>query len=254
MIDTNLHLSRWPFRRLPLDETPALVARLNAAGIAQGWAGSFDALLHRDLSAVNRRTAEECARHGEGILVPVGGINPSLPDWQEDLRRCAEEHGMKIIRLYPNYHGYPLDDPRFAQVLDAAIERRMVVQLALKMEDERTHHPLMQAPMVDVQPLPALVAARPQLRLVLLNALMLFRGEALAPLISSGQVYVEIAMLEGIRGLERLMKTVPYERILFGSHAPFFNLQSALLKLQESELAEPVRRAIVERNADGLLR
>jgi hypothetical protein len=253
MIDTNLHLSRWPFRRLADDETPALVARLQAAGVTQAWAGSFDALLHRDLSAVNRRVADECAKLGAGILLPVGSVNPSLPDWQEDLRRCVEEHGMRVIRLYPNYHGYALDDARFAAVLDAAGERRLIVQLAQQMEDERTHHPLMKVPPVDMTPLPGLLGARPQLRLALLNALMLYRAEALSRVIGAGQVWCEIATLEGVAGLEKLLKSVPYERVLFGSHTPFFNHRAAVLKLEESELAEPVRRAIAEENARRIL-
>ena len=45
LIDTNVTLSRWPCRRLPLDETPALVARLRSQGVKQAWAGSFDGLL-----------------------------------------------------------------------------------------------------------------------------------------------------------------------------------------------------------------
>ena len=44
MIDTNIYLFRWPTRRLPGDETAKLVEKLRSRGVAQAWAGSFDAL------------------------------------------------------------------------------------------------------------------------------------------------------------------------------------------------------------------
>ena len=103
LIDTNVHLSRWPFRRVANDDAAGLVRKLKQLGITEAWASSFDALLHRDLSAVNERLVKECSKHGEGILNPFGSVNLSLPDWEEDVRRCAEIYRMKGIRLYPNW-------------------------------------------------------------------------------------------------------------------------------------------------------
>jgi len=253
MIDVNVHLSRWPFRRLPHDETPRLVERLRSCGVTQAWAGSFDGLLHRDVEGVNARLAEECKRHGAGLLVPFGSVNPTLPDWREDLRRCHEEHGMPGVRLHPNYHGYTLDDPVFAELAALAECRKLVVQLALRMEDVRTHHPLMPVPDVDPAPLSDLVAARPNLRLVILNGLRALRGSVLATLIQSGNVYVEIAMLEGVGGIANLLNTMPPDRLLFGSHFPFFVLESALLKMRESKLTSAQVEAISHQNAERLL-
>jgi len=253
MIDVNVHLSRWPFRRLPHDETPRLVEKLQSCGITQAWAGSFDGLLHRDIEGVNARLAEECKRHGSGLLVPFGSVNPTLPDWQEDVRRCHEEHGMPGVRLHPGYHGYTLDDPVFAELLALADRRKLVVQLAIRMEDIRTHHPLMPVPDVDPAPLADLIAARPNLRLVILNGLRTLRGNVLAQLIKSGNVYFEIAMLEGVAGIANLLQTVPPDRLLFGSHFPFFVLESALLKMRESRLTSAQLEAIAHQNAQRLL-
>lgn len=253
MIDVNVHVSRWPFRRLPCDETPALVKKLKKCGIRQAWAGSFDGLLQRDIAGVNNRLAGECQKHGSGFLIPFGCVNPTLPDWREDVRRVDEEYRMPGVRLYPGYHDYALDAPVFAELLALAERRGLIVQLAVRMEDTRTHHPLMLVPDVDVTPLPDLLAERPQLRLIVLNALRTVRGEALMRLVEAGNVHVEISMLEGMAAVETLLRSLPLDRILFGSHFPFFVLESALLKLQESDLTSAQIEAITHKNAERLL-
>jgi uncharacterized protein len=253
LIDVNVNLSRWPTRRLRFDETSELVAKLRAQGVTQAWAGTLEALLHKDLAAVNRRLAEECRRHGRGMLVPFGAVNPKSPDWEKELARCVDEHRMPGVRLHPNYHGYKLDDPSFARLLRLAAGRDLVVHLGLAMEDERMMHPFLRVEAVDTAPLVQLVKQTPGLRLVLLNALGTLRARPLLELIAAGAVYVEIAMLEGVGGVANLLAQVPANRVLFGSYAPLFYFESALLKLKESVLTASQRNAIRHVNAQGLL-
>jgi predicted TIM-barrel fold metal-dependent hydrolase len=249
IVDTNVYLSRWPFRRLPDDEPAALVARLKRHGVAQAWAGSFDGIFHKDIGAVNARLAEDCRRHGGNLLTPFGSLNPKLPDWQEELRRCHEGYKMPGIRLHPNYHGYTLEDPLFAEVLRMATARGLIVQLVVQMEDDRVQHPLMRVPPVQLAPLPKLAEANPKLRLELLNALRSVNRQALQPLARVPGVRFEFAMLEGVGGVARLVDEVSAGRVLFGSHAPFYYFESALLKMKEAGLQADVADRITEANA-----
>lgn len=253
IIDVNVHLSRWPFRRLACDEVSKLVEKLHRSGVSQAWAGSFDGIFHKDVGAANARLAADCRKARPGMLIPFGTVNPTLPAWPEDLRRCDEEHKMPGIRLYPGYHGYALGDPAFSELLELADDRGLIVQLVVRMEDTRMQPPLMRVPDVDLKPLPELMAAHPKLPMVLLNALKTVQGDSLAALIGSGQVYVEISMLEGVEGISNLFPRVPADRILFGSHLPLFILESALLKLQESELQSAQIDAITHGNAERLV-
>jgi predicted TIM-barrel fold metal-dependent hydrolase len=251
-IDVNVHLFRWPFRRLRGDDTADLVAALRRHQVVQAWAGSFEALLHRDVAGVNDRLAHECRKHRE--LIPFGTVNPLLPDWQEDLRRCRQVHRMPGVRLYPNYHGYRLDHPDFAALLRGAAEQELIVQIVVKMEDERTQHPLVRVPAVDLAPLAGHLRDVKGVRVVLLNALASAAGaEALRKLAGAGQVYVDIAMLEGVGGVAAAARTLPAERVLFGSHYPLFYHEAAQLKLREAALPADQERALRSGNARRLL-
>src|SRR5215472_476187 len=123
LIDSNVHLFQWPFRELKYDRTEALVRKLRRHRIKEAWAGTFEAVLHKQLDAANRRLADECRERGGGLLIPIGSVNPVWPDWEEDLRRCHERYRMPGIRLYPAYHGYGLDHPELLRLLATAARR-----------------------------------------------------------------------------------------------------------------------------------
>tara|TARA_R110002095_G_scaffold116863_1_gene101928 strand:- start:1364 stop:2143 length:780 start_codon:yes stop_codon:yes gene_type:complete len=249
MIDSNLYLSRWPFRRLPNDETPALVRKLKQNQIEKAFAGSFDGLLHKDIRAVNQRLAAECRASGMEILIPVGSINPQLPGWEDDVITCHEEWQMPGLRLHPNYHGYQLSDPQVDQLFAMAAERGLFIQIAMRMEDDRTQHPLMRVDDVNFAALPDLMKQHAALQVTILNGLKSLTGAKLTRLTKNPNLTIEIAMLEGVGGIEKLMKQVPYQQILFGSYFPFFYLESSLNKLKESDLGIEIESQITGENA-----
>lgn len=230
IIDTNISLFQWPFRRLPLDDPGKLVKKLRSLGIVQGWAGSFEGLLHRDIGGVNRRLAAACKNLPE--LVPIGSVNPQLPDWKDDLRRCVEVHNMPGIRLHPNYHGYTLDDPRFASLLKFASASGRFVQVTVAMEDIRTQHPMLRVPDVDLSPLPGVKTEFPKARVQMLNYRP--RGALLKKLAETPGVYFDTARVEGTDGVPKLVESVPAGRVMFGTHAPFLIPEAALVRTHES--------------------
>ena len=252
-VDTNVTLFHWPFRRLPLDQTAALLAKMSEHGVAQAWAGSFEGILHRDLASVNQRLADEC-RPTSGRLLPFGSVNPALPGWEDDVRRCHETHEMPGIRLHPNYHGYTLADPRFKRLLDLATTRGLLVQIAVQLEDFRTHHPMFQVADVDAAPLPELLAANPKARVLLLNSGKVLESALGAKLAASPGVSFDIARVEAAGSVGRHLRRLPPGRLVFGTHAPLFIYEAAVIKLYESALTDAETRALLEENPRRLLR
>jgi hypothetical protein len=86
-------------------------------------------------------------------------------------------------------------------------------------------------------------------------------GNNLAALVRETQVTFDIAATEGNGGVGRLIDgknpsyrgAIPAERLLFGSHAPFFPCETALLKLFESPLTLDQLEKLMRGNAHRLL-
>jgi len=248
--DVNVYLSRWPFRRLPCDRTPELVRKLKQNDVTRAYAGSFDGLLHKDIRTVNLRLNDDCKSYGSDLLIPVGSINPALPGWEDDVIACHEQWNMPGIRLHPNYHEYELSSPEVKKLFEMAAERGLFIQIAMRMEDDRTHHKLMRIPDVNFAALPDLMKKHQQLQVTILNGMKSLRGASLTRLTENPNLTIEIAMLEGVGGIENLMQQVPYEQILFGSYFPFFYLESSLNKLKESQLGMKIEEQITWKNAE----
>lgn len=261
IIDSNVHLFDWPFRKLKYARTEALVAKLRRHRVTRAWACSFEAVLQKQLDQVNRRLAAECSAHGDGLFLPIGSVNLAWPDWQEDLRRCHEQYQMRGIRLYPAYHGYALHDPQVALLLAEAAKRDLLVQIVLRMEDERVHHASIVIAAVDTAPLVDHLKSVPLAKVQLLNSAGPLLANNVTALVRDTQVTFDISATEGNGGVGRLIEgtnysyrsAIPLERLVFGSHAPFFPLESAVWKLFESPLGRDQLEQLMHANARRLI-
>ena len=247
LADCHVYLGSHPFRQLGAENAQEFVQRLTKRGVTEAWTGAFEGLLRRDVANVNRELAKACQN---SILRPCGTVNLSLPDWQDDVKRCAQDHGMRVIRLHPNYHGYDLKTPAFRELLLLVVKHRLLVQLVVQMEDERTQNPQVRVAPVDLKPLSGLLQEMKDTRVMLLNAnaTMLMRH-----LQECQNVWTDFAMIEGVGGVETLLKTWPLERLVFGSFAPVFYWESARLKMQESALNAAQYSAVEWQNATAVL-
>jgi predicted TIM-barrel fold metal-dependent hydrolase len=261
IIDTNVNLFNWPFRALKYRDTEALVAKLKKHRVIEAWAGSFEALLSKDMSGVNARLAAECLEQAPGFLIPFGGINLAWPDWQEDVRRCHEVHKMPGLRIYPGYQPFDLDHAGMESLVKMISERDLVLQVVFGMEDPRVHHPIINVGPVTLAPLLRAVQGMPNAKVELLHFSGSIRGEESSQFLAQTNLVMDISRLEGNGAVGRMIGSVeglpsarvPVERIVFGSHAPYFPLETAILKLIESPLDAQQLQAIMQDNARRLL-
>jgi len=260
IIDTNVNLFNWPFRALKYRDTRALVAKLKKHRVIEAWAGSFEALLAKDMNGVNARLAAECHEHSPGFLIPFGSVNLAWPDWQEDVRRCHEVHKMPGIRIYPGYQPFDLDHPGMESLLKMTSERGLILQVVFGMEDPRVHHPIINVGPVTFGPLLKVLNGTPNAKVQLLHFAP-NRGDDLAQFMMKTNTFIDISQLEGNGAVGRMIGSieglpsprVSVDRIVFGSHAPYFPVETAILKLIESPLDALQLQAIMQGNARRLL-
>jgi predicted TIM-barrel fold metal-dependent hydrolase len=235
IFDVNAWLGSWPFRSLR-DNTPQqLVARLRKAGVAGAAVSQIEAIFHRNVQPGNERLAEAVEPY-RGVLVPIATINPTYVHWEDDLRACHETLGMKGVRLFPEYHGYPIDGPLARRVVAACQERGLPVQIPHRMEDMRQRHYLDPGRGVSLAAIANLVAAYPQTPIVVTNA----RGIVQSPLwrrteLREAAWYADMSLAEVYyqsleRDLALLVEETGGQHLLFGSHVPFSYMGSALVK------------------------
>lgn len=262
IVDTNVNLFQWPFRRLKYSDTAALAAKLKKHRIVEAWAGSFEALLQKDMNGVNERLARECREHGAGLFKPFGSVNLAWPDWEDDVRRCHEVFRMPGIRIYPGYQPFDLAHPGFKRLLAVARERGLLLQITFGMEDSRVHHPTLQLVPVTVGPLFDALKAEPKAKVQLLHFVGRPLGADLRQLTTQTSATIDFSRWEGNGAVGKLTGAapdskgpppVPIDRVLFGSHAPFFPVETAILKLIESPFNQAQLLAMMQGNARRLL-
>jgi len=261
IVDTNINLFEWPFRKLKYSDTAALVAKLRKHRVVEAWAGSFEALLHKGINGVNERLAAECRDHGAGLLRPFGTVNLAWPDWEEDARRCHEVFKMPGLRIYPGYQPFDLSHPDLKRLVAITRERDLVLQIAFEMEDRRVHHPIITVAPVTSAPLLEVLKAEPKAKVQLLHFSGNVQGNDLRQLMLQTSATIDISRWEGNGAVGRMIGTapsgaaarVPVDRVMFGSHAPYFPLEAALLRLVESP-ADPAQLfAMMQGNARRVL-
>lgn len=246
-IDVHASLGYWPFQVFPEVSPSNLEGRFASEKVRAAWVSPVEAILAPDPAPWNRRLFGRLRRHS--ALRPVGIVNPMLANWRETLAECLALPGLPAVKAVPGYHGYPADDPALGELAESLTAAGRPLLLQVRVEDERNQYPLMKVPGADPEAILRLAQAHPHARIACLG---LYLGQVCALLPRASNLWADLAFAEAFETLPRLLRDVPADRLLFGSHAPYFELRSAVLKLELAAVPAAVRRRIGEGNARAL--
>lgn len=244
MIDTNVSFGPWPWMDFSSVTAPSLDTHLESEGIQEAWVSATESILFPDPDGPDERLVaafRSCSR-----VVPVKTINLTMGNWRESLDRALGPLGMRLVKIYPNYHQYYLNGPEARELAGLLAARGIPLLIALRVEDERNQYPLMKVPAVPVQEVVTLAAVHPDLKVLVLGAQV---GEIGTLTAGADNVFCDIAFAETGNVMDRLLASAPAGRIVFGSHTPYFYTRAAIRKLLGASLSEETRRAIAIDNA-----
>ena len=250
LLDINTWVGHWPFRQLRHNTASALVRRMDQRGIDRGVVASIHGVFYKNVHIANEELAKETRRYGDR-LIPFASLNPLYPGWEEDLRRCAEDLGLRGLRLYPQYHGYDLTDAASLELIDAATELGWPLQVPMRIVDRRQRHRWDMARDLTQDDFQAMLSARPKARWMLLNSLGL-DGSRLP---AEANFLVEISRMASVlqRNIQELISEAGSGRLAFGTGMAFKVPEPALLKLEILDTSKAVREKIAWKNAAKML-
>ena len=255
MIDVNAYLGYFAFRHLRYNTPDALLRLMDAKQIERAVVSSISAVTYRNTQPANEDLFAAVKPYRDR-LIPFAVVNPFYAGWQDDLKICHEEFGMKGLRLYPKWHNYALADACANELVAAATRRDMVLSIPLRVEDYRQRSWLVDVPDVPHGEIVDLVKNHPGTKFILVNGANFSRsplGRAGNEL--PGNYWIEISRLSALMRNEigQLLDTLGPDRLVFGTGMPLKYPDPALLKLEVLDASEEVKDRIRGGNAAGLL-
>lgn len=255
LFDINTTTGHWPFRQVPNQGIPELKRLLKNKGITGAAVVNTHGLFYQNCHDANIELAKTIDRHRD-FFAGVAVLNPLYAAWERDLETCVRKLGLKALRLVPQYHNYKLDCPEVLAMVQKAASLKLPVFIPQRIVDVRGRYWMDTEQTINLGEVGALCHAAPKARVVFTEALVNpeelvdKRGKARYP-----NLYLETSRFRSAMGqqIQRMVKLIGYERVLFGSGAPFKEITPALLKLQHAALSSKEKNAVAYQNARRIL-
>lgn len=253
--DVNAYLGHFAFRQLRHNTPDALLRQMDAKGIERAVVSSASAITYRNAQSGNEEL-DAAVRPHRDRLIPFAVINPSYAGWEDDLKTCLDQFGMKGLRLYPKWHNYGLADACASELIAAVTERDLPVSIPMRVEDYRQRSWLVDVPDIRPAELVDVIQAHSKARFILVNGVG-FSGSPLGRDSDKlpANYWIEISRLSAVLGNEigQLLTHLGPDRLVFGTGMPFKYPDPSLVKLEVLDAPEEVKDKIRRDNAAALL-
>lgn len=216
MIDTCAWTGHWGSCALPGAPTE-VVDMVADVGAAQVWLSPLDGVWAHNAHAAN--AVVYTAASADARVRPVPVIDPTLATWHEELQRAVEADA-PVVRWLPSYSGFEIAGASEAAAAIGAVGRRLWVQVRL--EDPRRHHPRAVVPDAVPGEVVELARRHPDMDVIVGGATWKQILDLAPAILDLPRCWADVSQADGMDSLLRLVDAGLGERLLYGSHAPFF--------------------------------
>lgn len=251
--DANVFTGEYPFRRLRPTRGDGLLRLLDRFHVEKAVATAFPSIFYKDSLDGLRKTIDEMEGCGERIF-HYAVLNPTIEGWREDLNRALELPGVVGLRLFPRYHGYALKDVRIDELIDEASKRKLPVDLAVRLVDDRLHPRFLTSDPISVDAIAAFLDRHSHTP-ILVSRLLSWEMEKLsASFQKHPSAWLDAGSINAsVTTLDRLKEMAPIDRCVFGTGTPLFYAEGLWMALDQSLLSAEDRTKVTGGNLKRLL-
>ena len=251
MFDVNCAIGHWPFRQLCNNTVPELKSYLLNYGIKGAAIAHNHAACYMNVQDANVELLRELEKDKDNFFCGIATLNPAYAAWEKDIVVCRKEMNFKALRLLPAYHNYQLEDSAAAEIIAAAAELDMLVVIPNEIVNYRQRHWMENGIPQGVNRLIETAKRFPQ-------AEFLFTETAFADNPAEpypANAYFEMSRFQCCfrRTLVKFIDQVGADHVLFGSGAPFKEMEPALIKYHNIEKSAEDMELIAQGNFRRLL-
>jgi predicted TIM-barrel fold metal-dependent hydrolase len=253
VIDVNVFLGAYPWRRVPGTSPQDVLAAMDRVGVKEAWVTHLPSLFWKDPGEGNPWLYHTAA--GQPRFHPVPVVHPGLPRWERDLAE-AVAHGVPAVRCDPGQLGLAPAGSEMTRLIHAAGAADVPLMAAVRLEDGRGRHPLDVAPELTPAAVRNWLRVPSDTRFIITHAEREFIEQVHfgATPEEARRVSWDISWVWGPPEdhLALLLATVGGARFLFGSGQPLRLAETPVARLDLLDLTVGDRRAILTDNAARL--
>jgi len=243
MIDANTYFGFWPKHEVDVS-LDYLKRIMDRHGVDRFVSLSLKGIFY-DYEEGNHDTLKEAA--SDPRLIPAATVD--LRKYYGNgrvVRQCLEQ-GFKLIRLFPNLQGWPLNYAPFLRFMDEVAAAGIPLMITLIIQPSGSHCLGM---ITDI----ARLTAGWHSPVIVSSFDHFYYPEMLAVMKTTPNIYVDSSLFNTPDSYQLFASRGYASRIVFGSNAPLYYFASASLSLEKADIPEKQKKMILSENLTKLLR